>query len=232
MSSRQLCPACIHRENGIINTACIVCDGKGHLYLSDTALSIYHPETVAEAITITLEAAARLGDSSPFLSGDRLLPVREALLQLRDTGILDAECTTLTRAMASKGRTSHPAKAIAAEVLQEPILTIDTVLPTAEPHVYEYGDKPGKRGLPVMSRNGHPSSLARVTDPADPFADTPATVRRRHRKTREAHDLAAAVKLVPHMRVPYKGRKRRCDNQLALFPAPQAEPAQQLQAAA
>lgn len=226
MSSRQICPACRHRENGIIETTCIVCDGVGVIYLGDAALTIYTPEVIAEAITITLEAAARLGDTETHLADDRLLPVRAALLDLRDAGVLDAETTTLTRAMASKAGAEHPAKAIAAEVLQEPILTIDTVLPDAAVHEYDWTDRPGVRGLPVLSKTGHPSSLARLTDPADPFADTAAVVRARHRKRRQGQDLAAAVKQVPAERIPYRGRKRAATGQLELIPTEALTPAE------
>lgn len=232
MSSRQLCPACIHRENGVIETTCIVCDGVGIIYLGDPALTIYPTEVVAEAVAITLEAAARLGDTETSLTDDRLKPVRAALLELRDAGILDAETTTLTRAMASKAGAEHPAKALAAEVLQEPILTIDTVLPTADCHEYDLGDRPGARGLPVVSRNGHPSSLARLTDPADPMADTAATVRQRRRKRREGHDLAEAVRQVDHMRIPYRGRNRVSEGQLELIDEADLAPARLLQEAA
>lgn len=224
MSSRQICPACRHRENGVIETTCIVCDGIGIIYLADAALTIYPAQVVAEAVTITLEAAARLGDTETSLTDDRLKPVRAALIELRDAGILDAETTTLTRALASKAGAAHPAKALAVEVLQEPILTIDTVLPFAKPHEYEWTDRPGARGLPVLSRAGHPSSLARLTDPADPFADTATTVRQRHRKRREAHDLAEAVRQVPHERIPYRGRKRAAEGQLELIPTTAVSP--------
>lgn len=216
MSSRQICPACTHRENGIINLECIICDGVGIIHLGDAALTHYTPETIAEAISITLEAAARLGETETSLTDDRQKPIRVALLELREAGILDPETTTLTRAMASKTRANHPAKAIAAEVLQEPILTIDTVLPTAPVHECEVTDKPGRRGLPVLSRTGHPSSLARVTDPADPFGDTPTIVRARRRKKRQAADLAAAARLVPHSRIPYRGKHREAIGQLEL----------------
>ncbi|GAB3191790.1 hypothetical protein [Nesterenkonia suensis] len=212
MTSRQLCPACTHRENHLIDPDCLICDGVGIIYLGDPALTIYPAEVVAEAVTITLEAAARLGDTTGTLSDDRQAHLRAALLDLRDAGLLDSETTTLTRAMASKTGARNPAVALAAEVIQEPISGLDQLLPHAEPHQYAESDRPGRRGTPVLSANGHPSHLARVCDPRDPTLDTPADVRRRRRKARQARVLSEAAREVQAVRA-RKGRWRQ-DEQL------------------
>lgn len=94
------CPVCKRRAHGVISPGRVICDGVGIIDLGDPALTIYHPKTVAEAVSVTLEEAGAMQ-----LSGDRPDPeavaaVRKAMLSLRDLGILDAETTTLTRAMA------------------------------------------------------------------------------------------------------------------------------------
>lgn len=193
MSSRQLCPACAYRENHLIDTDCLVCDGIGILYLGDPALTVYPAEVVAQAVTITLEAAARLGDTTGTLSDDRQTKLREALTRLRTAGILDAETTTLSRAMASKTGTGRPAVALASEIIQDPIIGLDELLPQAQRFTYAEEDKPGRRGTPLMSADGHPSHLARVCDPRDPTMETGEDVRRRRRKTRQATVLSHAA---------------------------------------
>lgn len=193
MYSRQLCPACSYRENHLIDTDCIVCDGIGILYLGDAALTCYPAEIVAQAVTITLEAAARLGDTAGTLSDDRQAKLREALTRLRTAGILDAETTTLSRAMASKTGTGRPAVALASEIIQDPIIGLDELLPQAQRFHYDEQDKPGRRGTPLLSADGHPSHLARVCDPRDPTMETGEDVRRRRRKTRQATVLSHAA---------------------------------------
>lgn len=225
MSSRQLCPACSHREARLVDPHCLICDGTGVMWLGDAAPTLYPADVVAKAEDITLEAAARLGDTGGTLSDDRLNHLRAALLALRDAGILDAECTTLTQVMASKTSAAHPAVALAAEVLQEPILPLDTVLARAAPYEYTEDDRPGQRGLPVLSQNGHPSHLARLCDPRDPYMDTPADVRRRRRAKRQGAVLAEAVKHLAAL--PYRGRNRQPAGQLKLIPSEALGPCEQ-----
>jgi len=215
VSSRQLCPACSQREARLIDPHCLICDGTGIMWLGDPALTLYPAAVVAEAVDITLEAAARLGDTGGTLSDDRLNHVRAALLALRDAGVLDPECTTLTHATAPMTRAKCSAVELAEGVLQEPILPLDSVLARAAPYEYSEDDRPGQRGLPVLSQNGHPSHLARLCDPRDPYMDTPADVRRRRRKNRQGTVLAEAVK---HMAaLPYRGRNRQTVGQLELI---------------
>ena len=105
------CPVCQRRAHGVVSPGCVICDGIGIgiVYLGDPALTIYPPKTVAEAVTVTLEDTGAMQ-----INGDRPDPevvaaVRKEMLRLRGAGVLDAETTTLTRAMAYRADEVGPA---------------------------------------------------------------------------------------------------------------------------
>lgn len=101
MSSRLLCPACQHQPQQLIDPDCIVCDGIGVLYLGDPALTLYPVEVVAEAVELTLEEAGAMDDTGERPTADRVAAVHDAMLALRDSGVLDAATTTLRNATAA-----------------------------------------------------------------------------------------------------------------------------------
>lgn len=109
ISSRMQCPVCQRRAHGVVSPGCIICDGIGMIYLGDPALTIYHPKTVAEAVTLTLEEAGAMQISGDRPDPEAVAAVRKAMLRLRGAGVLDAETTTLTRAMAYRAEEVDPA---------------------------------------------------------------------------------------------------------------------------
>ena len=190
---------------------CPVCDGFGTLTLGEAALHHYHPRVVGEAITLTLEAHARQADAGQTLSDDRLSAVRVAMEVLRDAGIID-NSTPLPRALTRQAS----AQGIASRLVQDELPGIDQALTRAPHYVYPEGSRPGARGLPVLSRHGHPSSLARITDPADPRQNTTTIHLERTRDTYQARVLSDIAEDAAHM------RRRRATNpgpdQPPLFP--------------
>lgn len=157
------------------------------LVLAPEAVDDYGPETTSRAVSIALEAVARHHDDPKGLRGAGIVALRAAVATLRASGILKG-ATFLGRVP----RPSSGAKAVTvAMTLGVPINPTDWILPDAAPYRYKAGDRPGARGLPLLSDDGHPSHLARIVDPADPI-DTPTTadVYRRDREHRAALVLA------------------------------------------
>lgn len=200
---RRICPACIHRQDGLIEAECLICRGQGYLTLGAGALALYSPNTVAEAVAIALEAVARKTDLTRSLSQNRRGPLTTALAVLYDAGILTHnEAAPPPRPATSRPRKrddagqfigEHTASALAQTYVQEPLLPMDAVLIHAPRHFYGENDRPNARGLPVLSAAGHPSHLARLADPAEPGADTRALYRHKAAQHRCANVLAKAA---------------------------------------
>lgn len=192
---RRLCPVCVRRRQNVVDPECMVCQGDGFLELAEPALSTFAPEVVAEAVLLGLEVKARISDKGLTLSDDRLAGVRAALVMFQEAGIISNRrglSPRLSEAVRSKRGAARPAVALAAEVVQEPLDGLDEVLANAEPYTYGEGERPGQRGLPLLSAEGHPSHLARVADPADPQGDTGQLARRRRSERRQANVLLEA----------------------------------------
>lgn len=206
----RLCPACTRRSrtHELIDPDCVICDGEGRLTLGEGALNFFPAEAVAHAVLLALEAKARLDDEAKLLSDDRLAGVREALELLHDAGILDnthGAPTALTARLAALPEATP--ERLAQEAVQEVITGLDRILASADPHAYTEHDRPNQRGLPVLSRDGHPSHLARVTDPADPQGSTREHVRWQKRTLRQGRILWEAAPEAA------QDRRRRAANQ-------------------
>lgn len=166
-----------------------MCDGHGTLKLGEAALHHYHPRVIGEAIVLTFEAYARHADQQHTLSDDRLTATRAALTALRDAGLID-NARPLPAALARHRADPDPAPLLAATITQQPLPGIDRALAHADHYDYPADARPGVRGLPVLSRSGHPSSLARITDPADPHRNTATVHLERSRDASAARRLA------------------------------------------
>lgn len=199
------CPACVRRRQNVIDPDCVICQGAGTLEMGEAALQSYSPEVVAEAILLTLEAKARAGDQGLTLSDDRLHGIRAGLIELQDAGILSNTrgiSPRLSPALLADRAAARPALRLASRVVQEQLDGLDAILANATPHEYTEEDRPGGRGLPLLSRDGHPSHLARLTDPADPQGDTRDQVRQRRADRRRATVLSRAASAAARERNP------------------------------
>jgi hypothetical protein len=56
---RVVCPVCAARVASLVDPECPACGGRGAITLGHPALFYEHPETVARAVVLTLEAACR-----------------------------------------------------------------------------------------------------------------------------------------------------------------------------
>lgn len=202
---RRLCPACTTRRNTLVDPECIICEGSGFIVLGDAALSIYSPDVVAEAVHLALEAAARDADRQLSLSDDRTAPVRVVLVRLRDAGIITEHHqptapTPLRPRVRKRKRNAAGQYAIEAtpselaqQFVQGELLPLDAALAAAPCYEYAEHERPNARGLPVLSANGHPSSLSRVADPMEPGSDTRAECRSRYADHQHALALVTAA---------------------------------------
>ncbi|WNO25881.1 hypothetical protein SEA_ALTADENA_59 [Arthrobacter phage Altadena] len=190
----RLCPACLARKARLVAPDCPVCAGAGVLRLGPAALRIHAPEVVSRASAIVLEAVSRRAEEIAA-PGDDLVPaVRAAVGVLVEAGILAGPEGGLLPPSPGAGTTASPAT-LAASASPVPVLPIDWVLTEAPAYYYAGTDRPGARGLPVLSDDGHPSHLARITSPAEPGASTAEAVAGRAATARHAATLAAAA---PH----------------------------------
>lgn len=202
---RRLCPTCVNRRSHLVAPECVVCEGIGCLLLGEGALSLYGPEVVSQAVLLGLEAKARVADTTLTLSDDRAAAVREGIKELTTAGLLApiTKAPHLVKspppapkrkrdALGQYALESDPS-ALAARSVQIELFPLDLVLANAERFEYQQHERPNARGLPVLSANGHPSHLSRVTDPMEPGTNTRADVFQRKADDRSAHVLALAA---------------------------------------
>jgi len=204
---RKLCPACLTRLEHVVHPDCIVCDGTGYLALNEGAVSLYRPEVVSKTIELCLEAAARIADMTGTLSDDRTKRVSSVIEKLQAVGLLVEEESPYinTAWWAKKKKSKQPrdedgkfapfldAGELSEQVIQEPLVPLDMVLTVAAPYQYDRTERPGARGLPVLSDNGYPSHLARIADPMEPGRSTMDWAQARNADQREATVLVEAV---------------------------------------
>lgn len=209
---RMLCPACAMRADGAITPDCPVCSGAGRLTLGMAGLALHGPEVTRRAIRLILEAAARHADTTLALGDDRANPIRQAVAQLQEVGLLAQPGATLTpHPHLVPHRVGKQARDNAIHVAcQHTQLTLfDVNAIDAPAHPYGPRDRPNLRGLPVLSATGRLSSLAHVCDPADPLTDTQDTVAHQHNITHAARILAAAVPQAAQQKKHTRTRTRR-----------------------
>jgi hypothetical protein len=185
-----------------VNTNCPVCKGFGTVTLGAAALSLHEPATVATAVEIAIEAAARTIDTTLTLSDDRLAPLRDVMTMLCDSGIVEHAGTRKTAHKVRHLRlvTDDTVAVEAAATFIPTVTPRDAVLALAPAYVYAEHERPNARGLPIMSAAGHPSHTARITDPMTPGNDTAETSRTRRQQARAAGILVAAAPKVVHIK--------------------------------
>ncbi|UGL61956.1 hypothetical protein SEA_EASTWEST_73 [Arthrobacter phage EastWest] len=189
----RCCPACTRRHAQLIDPRCPICGGTGVLRLGPAALALHEPEVVSQAVAIALEAEARDVDLKLTYSDDRLTPLRGTMKQLIDAGILLQGGLKLPNQKSKQLPKADTARDLAAQITDVIIVETDDVLINAPHYEYSAHERPNARGLPALSANGHPSHLARVTDPAEPGASTSEIVAGRATQRRQATILARAV---------------------------------------
>lgn len=171
-----------------------MCGGAGILRLGPAALRIHEPDVVSRASAIVLEAVSRRAEEVAVPGADLVPAVRAAVGLLVESGILAGPEARPDAPGPGGGKTASPAT-LAAATSPVPVLPIDWILTEAPTYRYSSADRPGARGLPVLSDDGHPSHLARIVDPASPGASTAEAVAARAAVARHAATLAAAA---PH----------------------------------
>lgn len=154
----------------------------------------YSPDVLCETILLALEGKARAADLDGSLSDNRLQSIYDTLDQLRATGILDDTAPMPAALLQPRRDSTDPAPLLAAAVVQDTITGLDRVLASANRYEPGPGERPRQAGLPVLSASGHPSSLARLTDPANPLGNTAAQRGARRRRTRAAQGAVHTVR--------------------------------------
>lgn len=205
---RKICPACITRLNHVVHPECIVCNGNGYMALGEGAISLYRPEVVSKAVELCLEAVARVSDLTGTLSDNRARGVTSAIEKLQEVGLVAREESPYINTawwVKKKRKSQQPrtddgkfaplvdAGELAEQIIQDPLVPLDMVLPAAKPYEYSREERPNARGLPILSANGYPSHLARVADPQEAGRSTAEWVQARHQDEREAGILAEAA---------------------------------------
>lgn len=166
---KRLCPACLTRRARIVSENCPVCRGAGVLTLGAEAVAEHGPEAVSRAVSIALEAVAREVDKPGEERGAMIARILAAGRALEVAGLTAWRNTRRSKTSAPRG--SSPAS-LAHHALGVTVQPQDWILPEAPAYRYAAAERPGARGLPVLSDDGHPSHLARVCDPADPLDTT------------------------------------------------------------
>lgn len=218
---RRVCPACARRTAELVAPDCSVCAGSGVVVLHPAALSVYDPEVVSEAVGLALESCARMIDGQLTLSDDRRGQLGAKVSELVAAQIIatagPAPIVGPILSTPVSGGNVHPIdparsrrkrRQVEGQVMfgQTPEMVAETcpsvrVAPydmavlKAPRHVYGSAERPLMRGLPVLSAAGHPSHLARIEEPQDPYGSTGKDAQQRTRRARQARVLAAAAPL-------------------------------------
>lgn len=174
------------REARLVATDCTICLGVGTVNLGRSAVQEFGPAVVALAVGAALEAVARAVDTPGVPNGAQRAALADTMTLLENVGI--------TGPGAAPKATRQTPDSLAAAAIGRPVEPLDVVLPEAAAYRYGPGERPGARGLPVLSADGHPSHLARICDPADPLGAATYTkaadIRKREHTSRA---IAAAL---------------------------------------
>lgn len=199
-SATMACPACTRTRYHVIDRSCPVCAGTGTLRLGAPALAYYPPETVAHAVSMALESLARTITTTTDLSADRRRLLTAELGKLGQAGLIDAPtpAAPLPSALTSEELAEH---ATGQQLSLFDIRVSDTGVRAFE---YHADDRPRARGLPVLSASGHPSNVAMICDPADPFGDT----RTDHMRQKLTHRQATVLREAANDAARRRARRR------------------------
>lgn len=187
---RRCCPLCTLRSAAVVDPACAVCAGHGYLELG-RATGTYDPVTVSTAIHLVLEQTARALDLTTRRGADPAPALNAALNRAADTGLIRPHpAPAPDEDTGSGGSNAPPAAALAQKVTGATPTDCDQAMIRAAPYPYAHGDRPGSRGLPLLSSAFHPSSLARVGDPQDFETTTTRQLLERDKSRYQARSLA------------------------------------------
>lgn len=174
------------REARLVAKDCPICQGRGTISLGHTAAVEFGPAVVALAVGAALESVARAVDTPGVPNSDQRAALADTMRLLETTG--------LTGPGSAPKATRRTPDSLAAAAIGRPVEALDVALPEAAAYRYGPGERPGARGLPVLSADGHPSHLARICDPADPLGAATytkaANIRKREHTSRA---IAAAL---------------------------------------
>lgn len=200
--TRRVCPACARRSSELVEPSCPVCRGAGIITLHPAAVEVYGAEAASEAVLVALEASARMLDTPGLSHAEKTRELAERVLTLAAGRLIDCPPELPYRRGTAQHLPTEPTpEDIAAFHGDDLPEDFDHVVANGIRYEYDTTDRPLSRGKPVLSASGHPSSLARLIDPADEYRDTGDVIRERRQRTFQAISIATAAKHV--------GRHRR-----------------------
>lgn len=173
----RLCPACLTRAARLVAADCPICDGAGTIPLGPKAVDAFGAESTSLAVSAALEAVGRAVDEPGVPNSSQRAALADTMRLLEASG-LAGPADVQTHLQPAPG-------SLAAAAIGRPVQPLDVTLPEAPSYRYGANENPGKRGLPVLSADGHPSHIARICDPADPL-DNPT------------HKHAASIRKTEH----------------------------------
>lgn len=186
----RACPLCTLRPAAIIDPECLICAGHGTLELGRASMREYDAATVSTAVHLALETAARSIDKRADSRNVDPKPVLEkTLAQLYRAGLLTPPKAPAPTTPESTGKKSGSCSALAHRATGRMPDMTDQLMVRAHPYPYRFTDRPGARGLPLMSANFHPSSLARIGNPFPFDHDTTVELTTRHKRRYDARAI-------------------------------------------
>lgn len=151
---------------------------------SHRVLREYTPETASTAVHLALESAARKLDKRPDARNVDPRPViEETIRRLVRAGIVVPPKAQTPVSEPPAGTNTGPPAALVHKAMGHRPDHTDELMIRAFSYPYRFTDRPGRRGLPLLSAAFHPSSLARIGDPQHFDGDTAAELlahRKRH----------------------------------------------------
>lgn len=188
------CPACTRTRYHLINAECPICAGEGRLRLGAPALSFYSPDTVARAVALALESLARSITETTTLSANRSRLLAGELHKLEAAGLLHPSKNSPDLPPTPIPQRATPEQ-LAETATGQQLTLFDIRVSDTGTRSFEYhpDDRPRARGLPVLSAAGHPSAVAMICDPADPFGDTRREANETRTTERNAEVLRSAA---------------------------------------
>lgn len=181
----------------LIDLDCPICAGTGVLHLGRPALSIHHPDVVADAIELALEASARASMTAKPATAQAAL--RDRVEALRTAGLLArpgqttpaVAAPTVARPRGFLDRHTQ-ARQLADTVPGASTAAGDRAHLDAPPIDWSPYERPLDTGsIPGFSCGGYICAIARATDPYDPLGnDTKSITTARRKRRYDAEALA------------------------------------------
>lgn len=187
---RRCCPLCTVRAAAVVSPDCSVCAGHGYLILGSRGLREYDAETVSTAVHLALEQTARVVDRrADARAVDPRPAIAHTLGQLTRGGLLAPPKAPAPAPDVQPGTTSGSPAALTHRVTGHRPDHTDQLMIRAHPYPYRFTDRPGNRGLPLLSANFFPGSLPRVGNPQHFDTTTLAQLTDRHKRRYHARAL-------------------------------------------